>query len=443
MSAPGGRPGAPGAALDLLGFIAASPSPHHACAGAARRLEEAGFRAVDETGPWPPSGRRYVVRGASLVAWDAPDGLAPEAPFTIVGAHTDSPNLRVRPRPDLGRSGARQLALEVYGGVLLNSWLDRDLGLSGRVAVRTAAGVETRLVLADRPLLRIPQLAIHLDREITTEGLRLNPQQHLVPLWGLGATDAGGFRRFLADELDLDPADVSGWEVMAHDVEPGRLVGPQDELLSSARLDNLCSCWAAVSALCAAGTAGAAGADEGERGRGAVRVVALFDHEEVGSQSSTGAGGPLLATVLERIALARDAGRDALHRSLARSVCLSADGAHATHPNYAERHDPAHPVVLGGGPVLKHNVNQRYATTALGAARFTAACERAGVAVQHYSHRNDLPCGSTIGPVTAARLGIETVDVGAPLLAMHSARELMGSADPGLLVRAIGAFLSG
>jgi len=423
------------AARDVLGFIGASPSPFHACATAAARLEQAGFTGVDETGPWPADGRHYVVRAGSLVAWQAPPGLAPAAPFTIVGAHTDSPNLRVRPRPDLSRAGVRQLGVEVYGGVLLNSWLDRDLGLSGRVALRSASGIEARLVLADRPLLRVPQLAIHLDREITSDGLRLNPQVHLVPLWGLGATDEGGFRRFLAAELDVEPADVLGWEVMAHDVAPGTLVGPANELLSSPRLDNLCSCWAAITALVATASVSA-----GSVAAGSVRVVALFDHEEVGSHSTSGAGGPLLATVLERIALARGAERDDWHRSRAGSVCVSADGAHATHPNYAERHDPAHQIAFGGGPVVKHNASQRYATGALGAARFVAACERAGVPVQHYSHRNDLPCGSTIGPITAARLGIDTVDVGAPQLAMHSARELMGAADPGLLARALTEF---
>jgi aspartyl aminopeptidase len=413
------------AARDLCAFIDASPSPFHLVASVASRLEAAGFGALDERDAWDGGGRRYVVRDGSLAAWVAPEGLEGATPWRFVGAHTDSPNLRVKPRPDLARAGVRQLGVEVYGGPLLNSWLDRDLGLSGRVALR---GGEPRLLRVDRPVLRIPQLAIHLDREIMTAGLQLNAQQHLVPIWGVGGGEEGAFRRFVADELGVAPADVLAWDLMVHDVNPSAVVGQDDELIAAPRLDNQCSCWAGIDALLEVAPALTRPA-----------MVVLFDHEEVGSGSAQGAASPLVETVLERV-LGGD--RESMRRALAGSLCASADMAHATHPNYAERHEPNHWIALNGGPVIKQNASLRYATSARSAAAFVEACERAGVPVQHYVNRNDLPCGSTIGPITAARLGIESVDVGAPQLAMHSARETMGSADPALYRAALAAFLS-
>jgi aspartyl aminopeptidase len=420
-------------ATDLLAFIDASPSPFHACETSAARLTRAGFVEVRETESWDASATRaFVRRGGSLVAWDAPPELAPDAPIRMVGAHTDSPNLRVKPRPDIGRAGTRQIAVEVYGGVLLNSWLDRDLGLSGRVVVDDDGTTRERLLRVDRPLLRIPQLAIHLDREIYTTGLLLNPQQHVVPLWGLGASDEGGFVHFLATELGVDANQILSWEVMTHDLTPSAVVGVDDELLSAPRLDNLCSCWAATDALVAPATDGATN----------VRVISLFDHEEVGSASDRGAGSSMLPTVLERIVRARGGDRDSYQRALAGSACASADMAHATHPNYPERHDPGHTIALGGGPTLKTNVNLRYASDATSIALLELAARQAGAPFQRFVSRNDMPCGSTIGPITAARLGVPTVDVGAPMLAMHSARELGAVADVAPYRDLLAAFLS-
>ena len=340
-----------------------------------------------------------------------------------MGAHTDSPNLRVKPRPDLQRAGAQLIAVEVYGATLFNSWLDRDLGLSGRVALR---GGELALVRIDRPIARIPQLAIHLDREVNN-GLTLNPQQHLNPVW---AVDPGDFRGFVAAEAGVEPIDIEFWDLMFHDVTPGARIGRDGELISAARIDNLCSCWAGIDALIAAESADA------------INVVALFDHEEIGSSSNRGASSPILESALERITLGLGGGREECRRALAASVCLSADMAHATHPNYTERHDPNHWIALDGGPVVKTNVSMRYATDARSAARFDEVCAAANVPVQQYVHRNDMVCGSTIGPITAARLGIPTLDVGAPQLSMHSARELMGAADADLYRKALTAFLS-
>jgi aspartyl aminopeptidase len=418
---------------DLLAFLDVSPSPYHAVATVAARLESAGFTRRHESEPWPERpGRAFVVRGGSLVAWDAggPNGLTDG--FRIVGAHTDSPNLRVKPRPDAGRAGYRQVAVEVYGGALHNSWLDRDLGLSGRVALREAKA-EPELVRIDRPLLRIPQLAIHLDRGVNESGVKLNPQQHLVPLYGLGPVAEGAFAELLAEELRVDGADILSWDVMLHDLTPAALLGTDDELVSSARLDNLVSCWAATEALVAGG---------GEPPRG-VPVICLVDHEEIGSQSATGAAGTILPTVLERIALTAGLGREDHLCGLARSSCVSADGAHATHPNYPERHEPGHHIALNGGPVLKLNANVRYATDAPGSAGLKLAAERAGVALQEFVIRSDMACGSTIGPTTAARLGITTVDVGVAQLSMHSARELCGAADPPRLAALLAEYLTG
>jgi aspartyl aminopeptidase len=425
-------------ALDLGRFIDASPSPFHACASAATRLGEAGFARLDEAAPWPratgESAGRFVVRGGSLVAWaDLPDQDA-SAPFRVLGAHTDSPGLRVKPRPDTGRAGVRQVAVEVYGAALTNSWLDRDLGLSGRLVVRSARGPAEVLVLVDRPVLRIPQLAIHLDREMPTEGLKLNPQVHLVPLWDVGDPGGRGFSAWLAEQAGVEAGDVLGWDLMVHDLTPAAICGADGSLLAAGRLDNLCSAWAAVEALASYRAAGGSAMEP-------TPVVALFDHEEIGSTSDRGADSSLLPTVLERIVAARGGGREELARALVASVCMSADMAHATHPNYPDRHEPGHHIALNGGPVLKVNSNLRYASDATSAAWAVLACEQAGVPLQRYAHRGDLPCGSTIGPLTAARLGMATVDVGAAQLAMHSARETMGSADPGPYRAMMAAFL--
>jgi aspartyl aminopeptidase len=437
-------------ARDLIAFIDASPSPFHAVAEVARRLEAAGFVEIDERAPWSAAGDgedgageaqglRFTRRGGSLVAWIAEPGVAPEA-FRVLGAHTDSPNLRVKPQPDMASVRWRQLGVEVYGGALWSSWLDRDLGLSGRVGVVGPDGPELRLFRDDRALLRIPQLAIHLDRDVNQTGLRLNPQMHLTPVWGVGPTDAGAFWRYLAERVGTDADAVISWDVMVHDVVPGTISGVDGELISIARIDNLLSCWAATRAIAAA-----ASGDDGTATRpaGVVPVIALFDHEEIGSASASGAASDVLGSTLERLTAAGGGDREAHLRALARSRLVSTDGAHATHPNYPERHDPSHLVFVNGGPVLKHNVNVRYATDAGTAAWFEAVCRDADVPVQHFVSRNDMPCGSTIGPITASRLGIATVDVGAAQLAMHSARELCGSDDPHWLRLALTACLAG
>ncbi|GHH70570.1 putative M18 family aminopeptidase 2 [Streptomyces sulfonofaciens] len=431
-----------------MSFLAASPSPYHAVANAAERLEKAGFRQIAETDAWDgSSGGKYVLRGGAIVAWYVPHNAAAHTPFRIVGAHTDSPNLRVKPLPDTGAHGWRQVAVEIYGGPLLNSWLDRDLGLSGRLTLRDGS---SRLVSIDRPLLRVPQLAIHLDRGVGSEGLKLDKQRHMQPVWGLGQTHEGDLLRFLEEECGLPAGEVTGWDLMTHSVEAPAYLGQDRELIAAPRMDDLLSVHAATAALTAV-TSAACGPTPSEGpadGQGAAQpelphipVLVAFDHEENGSQSDTGADGPLLGSVLERSVFARGGSYEDRARAFAGSVCLSSDTGHAVHPNYAERHDPTHHPRAGGGPILKVNVNNRYATDGSGRAVFAAACEKAGVPFQSFVSNNSMPCGTTIGPITAARHGIRTVDVGVAILSMHSARELCAAQDPFLLASALKAFL--
>lgn len=422
-------------ARELCAFLDASPSPFHACAEAARRLERAGFTRLHERDPWPrAAGRHYVLRGGSLVAWAVPEGAEPARGLRLIGAHTDSPNLRLKPRPDLSRAGLRQLGIEVYGGVLLNSWLDRDLALSGRVFVRGKHGPEERLFALPGPLLRVPQLAIHLNRDVTTAGLVLNPQVHLNPLLASESGREPSFRELVGRALDLAPDSILSWDAMLHDAQPAALVGLDQAFVSAARLDNLGSSFSALAGLLERLAA--------PRAPRHVAAVVLFDHEEVGSTSARGAQGTFLRDVLERSVLARGGSREDFHRAIADSICLSADMSHATHPNYPEKHDPEHPIRLNGGPAIKTNTNQRYASEGETEAVFLEACAEAGVPCQRYSHRNDLPCGTTIGPLAAATLGMRTVDVGSPMLAMHSCRELAGAHDVLAMARAMAAFLS-
>ncbi|SDC72442.1 M18 family aminopeptidase [Rhodococcus tukisamuensis] len=417
-------------ASGLCAFVDASPSPFHVCETVAAELTEAGFVELRETDGWPTApGRYYLVRGGSLVAWSTEESGHGESPFRIVGGHTDSPNLRVKQHPDLRSAGWQLVGLEPYGGAWLNSWLDRDLGISGRISVRVGNTLQQKLIRVDRPILRVPQLAIHLSEE--RKGVQLDPQRHVNAIWGVGNSPTS-FLGYLAGQAGVAEDAVLGWELMTHDLAPSAVVGLHDELVSAPRLDNQGTCYAGTRALLAAVE------EPGE----AIPVLALFDHEEVGSMSDRGAFSDLLNSVLERIVLARGGGREDFLRALAGSVCASGDMAHATHPNYPDRHEPAHRIEVNGGPVLKVNQNLRYATDAAGAGAFALACDQAGVPLQRYVHRADLPCGSTIGPITASRTGLSTVDVGAPQLAMHSARELMGAADVAYYADALAAFLT-
>ncbi len=442
---------------DLLAYLAAGRSPFHAATETARRLEDAGFAELDERAAWHlvARGRYYVRRNdSSLIAFVLPgdggsvggagteagagagagrmaDHLA-ERGLRMAGAHTDSPSLRLKPNPVLTGRGYTRLGLEVYGGVLLNPWFDRDLSLAGRVHVRMGDGTLRGLLLDfDRPLAFIPSLAIHLDREVNQKR-SINPQTDIPALLGRGEVD---LKALLLRELQArDPAlvgttgiaEVLDWELCLYDCQAPRVVGIDGEFIAAARLDNLLSCHAATQAIIDAPA-------------GAAALVVLNDHEEVGSTTADGAQGPFLEQVLARL-LPDVEGRA---RCIAASIFVSADNAHGIHPNYPDRHDDRHGPLLNAGPVLKVNANQRYASTSETQAFLRDAAARAGVELQVFVTRTDLACGSTIGPLTAARIGVRTVDVGVPQLGMHSIRELCGRNDPHALYRLLVAVFAG
>ena len=420
-------------AQDLIAFIDASPSPWHAVASVEQRLQAQGFMRLEEGERWKlaAGGRYYVVRGgASLIAFVPGSGPLAETGYRIVGAHTDSPGLRLKPRAALSSDGLRRLGVEVYGGPILATFADRDLSLAGRVVMRTAAGPQARLLSFEQPLLRLPNLAIHMNREVNEQGLKLNKQTELPLILGQSGADGdaeAGLRTLLAGAAQGEAADLLSWELLAHDAQGGCLWGAEQEFIASRQLDNLASCHAAITALTAT------------LDPAATCVAALFDHEEVGSESAAGAGGSFVGDVLARIGLQAGLDGEDSRRAMARSFFISADMAHAYQPNFPAAYEPEHKVQVNGGPVIKTNASQRYATQAETAARFMGYCEAAGVPFQQYSHRSDIGCGSTIGPIVAARLGIASVDVGSPMWAMHSARESAGALDPALMIAALRA----
>ncbi len=408
-------------ARDLCAFINAAPSPYHAVEQAIKRLERAGFAPAEQGGD--PAGDQYRAMGGSLLAWRLDDSTL--RGFDIVGAHTDSPNLRIKPQPDRMSAGMAQVGVEVYGGALLNSWLDRDLGISGRVSVRDGDSADTVLLCIDEPVARVPQLAIHLDRDINEAGLKLNRQSHVVPATGIGSGPA--LRDRIAAELGLAGDDVLAWDLMLHEVYGSRIVGFDGDMIAGPRIDNLLSCHTAVETLRSSNVT-----------PGRAQVIVLFDHEEIGSTTAHGASSSWLRRELDALITAAGESPSDVYSG---SRVLSLDNAHATHPNYPERHEPEHNIVLNGGPVLKVNANARYATDAETGADFVLAAERAGVPLQRFVNRTDLACGSTIGPLSSAALGVPAVDVGAPQLAMHSARETTGASDPAMLAAATAAWL--
>ena len=411
----------------LIRHLDASVSPAHSVEYSAARLRaasfvETSFGRLNEDLP----ARGFIAEAGLLLAWTLPQQSTRQ--FRIVGAHTDSPCLKVKPLPDAGSFGWKQIGVEVYGGILNNSWLDRDLGLAGRVVLTDGTVMNVRV---DQAIARIPQLAIHLDREVNDRGLVLDKQVHLAPIWGLGQYRPGEFAEFLAEKMSVSSSDIAFWDIALYDLTPASLLGQDLSLLASGRLDNQVSCWAATEGLIAASSSELLG--------DTASVIALFDHEEVGSESTHGASGPRLAWLLEAL---HTGTRTEFHEALSRSHCISADNAHAVHPNYPDRHEPAHRPVPNLGPVLKVNANQRYATSPESAAVFLRTCDLAGVPHQVFVSKNTMPCGSTIGPITSTQLGIPTVDVGVAQLSMHSARELCGANDPALLAQVIARYFA-
>ena len=397
----------------LLGFLDASPTPFHAVANMAEMLENAGFVYLDERSDWKlERGQRYytVRNNASIIAFTYPGG----DDYVMIGAHTDSPNLKLKPSPVLKGSGTVRLGVEPYGGLLMNPWFDRDLGIAGRVAYRTKTGEIVEMNVDSRaPVAIIPSLAIHLDRE-ANKSRSVNPQTDLPAL--IGCDTDFDFERWvgglLAKEGVEDFARLLSHELSLYDTQKAAYVGVEREFIASARLDNLLSCYVALLAIVSAPPSRPC-------------LMICSDHEEVGSESSSGAAGPFLENTLRRMA----DDYESFVQLCQRSMMVSCDNAHAQHPNYADRHDPEHAPYINKGLVLKLNANQRYASNSRTVSRFVLAAERAGHPLQEFVTRSDMGCGSTIGPITATRLGIETLDVGLPTFAMHSIRELAGTKD--------------
>lgn len=434
---------------ELLDFLKRSPTPFHAVANMVARLAQHGFVVLHEADSWQlRTGGRYIVvrNNSSLVAFTIGSNDPVTTGFHMAGAHTDSPCLKVKPNPELQRNGYLQLGVEVYGGVLLNPWFDRDLSLAGRVTYSDGDGrLKSALVDFEQPIAVIPSLAIHLDREANS-GRTINAQTQLPPvLMCATPAQAPTFRELLAVQLkkqlgvDLELAapglTVLDYEISCYDTQPAALVGLEQEFIAGARLDNLLSCFIGLCALLAA---------DGKRNA----MLVCTDHEEVGSASTSGAQGTLLQSVLQRIAGSREAefgSGDSFEnyaRMIDRSILISCDNAHGIHPNFADRHDANHGPLLNRGPVLKVNANQRYATNSETAALFRQVCEIQEVPVQSYVVRSDMACGSTIGPIAATEIGVRTVDVGVPQWAMHSIREVAGSRDCWYLWRALTHFFA-
>jgi aspartyl aminopeptidase len=416
---------------DLIRFLNASPSPWHAVETAVERLTRAGAARLREADSWSlhPGETVFVARGGSLLALRIPANFSVRAPrpFHILAAHTDSPGLRLKPRAPQASHEYRRWGVEVYGGALFNSWLDRDLGIAGRVCSPAAPeGVLVRL--EERPV-RIPQVAIHLDRGVNEQGLVLNPQRHLVPV--MGQTSAKSSLETLLEGAADAPFSELAFDLCLHDTTPAGYGGLGDEFIYSGRLDNLAMSHAALTAFLESAPADA------------IQVIALFDHEEVGSVSAEGARSNFLPTALERAATALGLDRDGWLRLLPQSFIISADMAHALHPNYPEKHEPDHFPLPNRGVVLKANASHRYMGDAPAASRLLGWARRAGVPVQNFVSRSDLACGSTVGPALGADLGMPGVDVGNAMLSMHSAREMCGAGDSAHAIALFREFLKG
>jgi len=399
----------------LVDHLASCPTSAHVAEYWAPLLRKGGFVEFDDVTPINHEVLQagFALRAGSLVAWRNMQ-LVTEYGVRLVGAHTDSPGLHLKPRQGRIAAGQDMLDIEVYGGPLLSSWADRDLGVAGRVVMRDGS---SRLYATRHAVARVSLLAIHLDREVNDRGLVLDRHLHLSPMWGQGEA---AFDIWLANEIGVDRTDMMTWTAELVDTQPPGFIGRNQEYLASARLDNQVSCWATMNALV-----------ESTPSRPSMAV--LFDHEEVGSASATGAAGPLLEHLLERLSLLAGNDRDAFLRMLRQSHCVSADNSHALHPNYLDRHHPLHAPLLNHGVAIKTNVGQRYASSVESTAPILEAFERIAQTPQWFSSKNVVPCGSTIGPVMATRLGIETVDIGIPQLSMHSIREVCGRTDPDVL----------
>ena len=418
----------------LLSFLDASPTPFHAVDALRNRLNAFGFEELLEQESWKihPGSKYFVVRGdTSIAAWIQGTESPSVTGFRLIGAHTDSPNLRIKPQPDLNQHGYLQFGVEVYGGALLSSWADRDLSLAGMIYLKNKTGkIEGHLLHHREPLLRIPLLAIHLNRDVNEKGLVLNAQTHLPPVYGLEDNeDSGkGIHQLLAGMIECQAEDILSYDLSLYDTQPASTLGQNQEFIVSGRLDNLYSCFSAVEALL----------EDQHTPSPQTRMAVCFDHEEIGSMTTQGARSSFITSLLKRLNQEND--NDAYERSCARSMLISADMAHAVHPNFSEKHEPQHFPQINGGPVIKINAQGRYATSGSSEALFEQICREKEIPVQKFVNRTDLSCGSTIGPFVAGNLGVPTLDVGSAMLSMHSVREMAGSNDVGWMIEAFRGF---
>jgi aspartyl aminopeptidase len=422
-------------AAKLLQFIDDSPSPWHAAASMAGQLEQAGYRRYHEQQNWSlKSGDKgYVLRAdASLICFRIGNSPLPQTGFRIIGAHTDSPGLRIKPNPVIASGNMLRLGVEIYGGPILATFTDRDLSLAGRVVVKNHDGnLETRIIRFNQALVRLPNLPIHLNRNVNEDGLKLHKQNELPLLLGGCESESGSnsaLLSLLAQQAEISADAIVGAELCVYDTQCGSFWGAHNEFIANSQLDNLASCHAAMTALIAEGSSQA------------TCVCGFFDHEEVGSLSYQGAGGNFLPLLLQRLSQSLDLSSEDHNRAIASSFFVSADMAHAWHPNFPAVFDEQHRIFVNKGPVIKHNANQSYTTNSVSEALFIGWCEAAGVGYQRYVHRNDLRCGSTIGSTLAAALGMRAIDVGSPLWAMHSLRESAGVLDHSSMIKIMAEF---
>lgn len=421
-------------AQNLISFINASPTAFHATNSIKKTLSQSGFMELSEAESWKivAGGKYFIQRNDSaLVAFVCGSQRPWESGFRAMGAHTDSPALRVKPRAELLKEVYSSVRVETYGGPIVSTWLDRELALAGRIFTSENGFLSSKLVNISSPIAIVPNLAIHMNREVN-KGFEYNAHNHLSAIFSASFETAkpGTFFDLVASAANVSPASIVDADLFFYDAAPAQLCGKDSTLVVSPRLDNLAMCHALMSAL------------ETANNPCHTAICFFFDNEETGSCTYQGADSSFAADILERLVLTQGGGREEYLRALARSFLISADMAHALHPNFSEKHDDKYAPLINAGPVIKQNGNNRYATTAETAAIFEGICRSVQVPVQRIINRSDVPCGSTIGPMTSAALGIKTVDIGNPMWAMHSARETAGTRDHELMIRALTYFCS-
>ncbi len=423
----------------LLAFIDESPSAFHAVKSIENKLISFDFKALKETDIWSikPGGRYYIIRDdSSIICFVLGKKRLTETGYRILGAHTDSPGLKIKPNAVKNSDGLLRLGVEIYGGPILATFTDRDLSIAGRISYKTEEGrIASKLVKFDQALLRLPNLAIHMNRKVNEEGLKLHKQNELALILSAAVEEqlsAKYLHELLANASGIDADKILSWELNVYDTQKGSFWGDQQQFYADSQLDNLASCHAGIHAML----------NESTLDSDTTLVCALFDHEEIGSESTKGANGCFLPDTLQRIAFASNVNEEDYQRALAKSFMISADMAHAYQPNFPSAYEPEHKVTVNKGPVIKVNANHRYSSESISEAMFIQWCEMSDVPYQTYSHRTDIPCGSTIGPITSAKLGVRSIDVGNPMWAMHSIRESAGVEDHHYMIKVINTFFT-